>query len=271
MPRGTSELYQAGAKEGARSLAAVVPPRPLVARPLVARPLVAAGRTSAPSKPRGRRLADPFAFLSPTVTLVLIGGQCLLREATASLLTAQDGLAVLGTFKSAAHFLAAGMEHPPAVLLLDCDEDDPGGFASAVGVLSSARVGSKIVLLCQELHEEVVRCAIEHCVGGVILKSYSTKDIRAAISYMATGRTVMPGGWQRAVLAHAHERLGLSPRHRQILALIAQGRHNEEIASELGVSPNTVKFHIRVLYSRLGVRNRVEASNRYKRMIGGCA
>jgi two-component system nitrate/nitrite response regulator NarP len=108
-------------------------------------------------------------------------------------------------------------------------------------------------------------------VGGVILKSYSTNDIRAAISYMATGRTVMPGGWQRAVLAHAHERLGLSPRHRQILALIAEGRRNEEIATELGVSPNTVKFHIRVLYSRLGVRNRVEAAHRYTRMISGCA
>jgi len=212
-----------------------------------------------------------FAHPSPAVTLVLIGGQRLLRDATASLLSAEDGLHVLGTFESAADFLAADMQHPPAVLLLDCDGDDPGGFASAVGVLSSAQAESKIVLLCQEVREEVVRCAIEHCVGGVILKSYSTKDIRAAISYTATGRTVMPSGWQRAILSHAHERLGLSPRHRQILALIAQGRRNEEIATELGVSPNTVKFHIRVLYSRLGVRNRVEAAHRYTRMISGCA
>jgi two-component system nitrate/nitrite response regulator NarL len=255
VPRGTSELYQ----EGATSLAAVVRPEPLVA----------ADRTSAPSKPRGRRLSDPFAFLSPTVTLALVGGQCLLREATASLLAAQDGLVVLGTFKSAAHFLAAGMDHPPAVLLLDCDEDDPGGFASAVGVLSSARVESKIVLLCQEVREEVVRCAIEHRVGGVILKSYSTEDIRAAISYMATGRTVMPGGWQRAGVARARVKPRLSPRHRQILALIAQGQRNGEIATELELSSNTIKFHVRVLYSRLGVRNRVEAARQYAQMTSG--
>src|ERR1039458_2684656 len=258
MPRGITELH----RDDAIGLAAVVP----------AQPLVAANTRSAPSERSGRRLSDsPFAFSSPAVTLVLIGGQCLLREATASLLAAQDGLHVLGTFESAADFLAADKEHPPAVLLLDCDEDGPGGFASTVGVLSSAQAESKIVLLAREVREEVIRCAIEHCVGGVILKSYSTNDIRAAISYMATGRTVMPGGWQRAVLAHAHERLGLSPRHRQILALIAEGRRNEEIATELGVSPNTVKFHIRVLYSRLGVRNRVEAAHRYTRMISGCA
>jgi DNA-binding NarL/FixJ family response regulator len=253
MPRGRAELD----RDGATGLATVVP----------ARPLVALSPTSSPSKPSVRRLSDPpFAFPSPTVTLVLVGGQCLLREATASLLAAQDGLTVLGTFESAAHFLAAGMEHPPAMLLVDCDGDDPCGFRSAVRVLSSAQGESRIVMLCKEIREEVVRCAIEHGVGGVILKSYSTKDIRAAISYMATGRTVMPGGWQRAGVSRARTRLGLTPRHREILVLIAQGRCNEEIATELNLSSNTIKFHIRALYSRLGVRNRVEAARQYAQM-----
>lgn len=208
-----------------------------------------------------------FDWPSPVVTLGLIGGQRLLRDATARLLAAQDGLDVLGTFESVAHFLAVDMEKPPAVLLLDCDGSDPSGCQSAVGTLS-AHVSSGIVLLCREMSEEVVRCAIEHRVSGVILKSFSTEDVRAAIEYMATGRTVMPAGWQRVVAKPLRQRLGLSPRHRQILALIAQGRRNEEIASELELSPNTIKFHIRALYSRLGVRNRVEAANQYALIIG---
>jgi LuxR family maltose regulon positive regulatory protein len=51
--------------------------------------------------------------------------------------------------------------------------------------------------------------------------------------------------------------------------LIAQGRSNDEIAYELDLSPNTIKFHIRELYARLGIHNRVEATNRHAQMTRG--
>ena len=125
-------------------------------------------------------------------------------------------------------------------------------------------------MLCREVHEDLLRCAIEHRVSGVILKSYSTTEVRAAIAYMATGRTVMPAGWQRAVSLAVRKLARPQPASSpDILGLIAQGRCNEEIAAELELSPNTVKFHIRALYSRLGVRNRVEAANQYAQMTNG--
>jgi DNA-binding NarL/FixJ family response regulator len=182
------------------------------------------------------------------------------------LLTAQDGLNVLGTFESPEELLAAEWKSPPAVLLLDCDGGDPGDCQRTVGMLSSLPVEARIVMLCREIREEVVRCATEHRVSGVLLKSYSTEDLQAAIAYTATGRTVMPAGWQRVIAPYPGGRPGLSPRHRQILALIAQGRGNEEIATDLELSPNTIKFHVRALYSRLGVHNRVEAANQHAQM-----
>lgn len=213
--------------------------------------------------PLESRFGLSFARLDRAITLGLIGGQRLLREATARLLNAQAGLEVLGTFESAAHFLAAaGAERSPAVLLLDCDGEHRADCQSALAELSD-RVRSKIVMLCREMDEEVVRCAMEYRVSGVVLKSFSTEDVKATIEYMANGRTVMPAGWQRAIASPAQQPVGLSPRHRQILALIAQGRRNKQIANELELSPNTVKFHVRALYSRLGVRNRVEAANRH--------
>jgi DNA-binding NarL/FixJ family response regulator len=212
---------------------------------------------------------SPLALDGPVVTLALVGGRRLLRDATASLLTAQDGLHVLGTFESAAHFLAVGVENAPELILLDCDQDAPEVWPSAVASLVSPHVGSRVAMLCRELSEELVRCAIEHRVSGVLLKSYSTREVAAAISYMATGRTVMPAGWQRAVSPAAPAPLPLSPRHRQILALIAEGYCTEAIATELQLSPNTIKFHIRALYSRLGVRNRVEAANHHAHMTNG--
>ena len=118
------------------------------------------------------------------------------------------------------------------------------------------------------MREEVVRCAIENGVSGVLLKEYSIEHVRTAVAYMATGRTVMPAGWQRLAAPQSRQ-LALSPRHLEILALIAQGRCTEEIATALELSPNTIKFHVRALYSRLGVRNRVEAANRYAQMSSG--
>jgi DNA-binding NarL/FixJ family response regulator len=202
------------------------------------------------------------------IRLVLIGGSRLLRGATASLLAAQEGFEVQSTFASAARFLAGDSEIAPDVVLLDCDGESEG-WRCAVSVLGRTHPAAKLVMLCQEICPETIRCAMEHRVSGVILKSYSAEDIREAILYMASGRTIMPVGWQRAVAATARGPLALSPRLRQILTLIAQGRSNEEIAGELGLSPNTIKFHVHALYARLGVRNRVEAASLYAQMTRG--
>lgn len=227
---------------------------------------------SSPRPPWGSPNGSPNIWDSPDqeVAIALIGGQRLLRDATASLLASEDGLRICGTFESAGHFLEVGVEDQPAVLLLDCDEDDPACWRDAIGSLSSAYVRCGVVMLCGELREEAIRCALEQHVNGLILKSYPTRQIRESIAYIATGRTVMPAGWQRVFTTKGWKKpLGLSPRHRQILALMAQGQGNDEIAGELELSPNTVKFHIRALYARLGVHNRVEAANRYAQMPSG--
>lgn len=216
----------------------------------------------------------PGALESPppaertVVRLVLIGGDRLIRGAAAGLLGTQDGLEIQGTFQSPLHFLACDLEELPGMLLLDCD-GDPAICRSAVSVLSRVHAAAKIVMLCQEISQEAVRCAMEHRVSGVLLKNYSTEDIGHAIRYMASGRTVMPAGWQRAAVPLRRDPLALSPRLRQILALIAQGLSNDQIAADLALSPNTIKFHVRTLYARLGVHNRVEASIVYAQMTRG--
>lgn len=199
------------------------------------------------------------------VTLALIGGPRLLRESTATLLSAQENIEIVGVFESAYEFLAEYLVDRLDVLLLDGD-CDPEKLRSAVGMVSQSEVDARIALLCREIREEIVRCAMDFRVAGVILKSYSTRDVHAAIAYMATGRSVMPAGWQRMVSRLDRAPLGLSPRQRQILALIAEGMCNEAIATALALSENTIKFHIRTLYARLGVRNRVEAANAYVQM-----
>jgi DNA-binding NarL/FixJ family response regulator len=213
-------------------------------------------------------LESPIPDASTVIKLALIGGGRLMRGATANLLAAQEGFEVQGAFESPAHFLASDLGGQSDVLLLDCD-GDPASCRTAVSVLTRAHGEAKLVMLCQEVSQETIRCAMEYRVGGVLLKSYSTEDIAQAIRYMASGRTIMPAGWQRAAAPIRCDPLALSPRLRQILILIAQGLGNDEIAAHLALSPNTIKFHVRALYARLGVHNRVEASTLYAQMIRG--
>jgi DNA-binding NarL/FixJ family response regulator len=220
--------------------------------------------------PRGPAVRDPAPPAPPRVTpaatcaisIALLGGQRLVREATASLIAAQSGIELNGTFDSAADLLLAPRCAAPDIVLIDCDGDTEPWLASLTA-LARARTPSLIAMLCQSVSRDIAGYATSHGVGGVILKSYSAEDIRASLVYMSSGRTVLPGGWQRFVAESPLQTPPLSPRHRQILAMIALGESNEEIATSLSLSPNTVKFHVRVLYARLGVRNRVEAARRY--------
>ena len=80
-----------------------------------------------------------------------------------------------------------------------------------------------------------------------------------ALRNVLEGRAVMPAGWQSAS-AQANDPLAmLSAREREILALLSGGMSNKQIAHHLTISSNTVKFHLRTIYSKLGVRNRVQA------------
>jgi DNA-binding NarL/FixJ family response regulator len=59
------------------------------------------------------------------------------------------------------------------------------------------------------------------------------------------------------------ERAALTPRQREILALVARGLSSPDIAAELGISPGTVKTHLTAIYKAIGVRNRVQATRYY--------
>jgi NarL family two-component system response regulator LiaR len=210
---------------------------------------------------RSRRPNEPTARIEPPITLALVGGGRLLREATAAMLGAQHGLRVLGAFGSADDFLLDRTQLP-VVVLLDCEPCEPECLA-AVEQLSAVRPACTVMMLCGEVSGETARCALEHGVGGIVLKSYTIREIHEAIDYVASGRTVMPVGWQRAIAELADRPPELTPRHNEVLRLIAAGRCNVAIATELGLSTNTVKSYVSELYERLGVRNRVEAAKRY--------
>jgi two-component system nitrate/nitrite response regulator NarP len=216
---------------------------------------------------RGPRQSAPGSAASEApVALALIGGRRLLRDATARLLGGRRDLAIVGSYGSAGEFMSGEAPEATDVVVLDHDACDEASDLRSLASLPR-RCRYRVVVLCEAAAEEIVACAVALDVDGLILKSYSAEDVGATIRSVAAGHTVMPSGWQQMLAAaEPGTRETLTCRHREVLALIAEGCGNIEIASQLGVSRNTVKFHVRTLYARLGVSNRVQAANLHLQM-----
>ncbi len=137
--------------------------------------------------------------------------------------------------------------------------DDPEAGPEAVAEIKRAHPELKILLLCQVATPAVVRCAIDEQAEGVVLTSDTVEEMTFALRHVLEGRAVMPVGWQAASLQPDAPLAALSAREREVLELLTCGMSNKEIAAQLTISANTVKFHLRTIYSKLGVRNRVQA------------
>jgi DNA-binding NarL/FixJ family response regulator len=142
------------------------------------------------------------------------------------------------------------------------DADDPAAGVAVLAEVRHAYPKLKILLLCDAVTPPILRCAIEERIEGVVLKSDSVDDVIVALHHLLEGRAVMPSGWQAVPIDQQGEGMveSLSVREREVLELAAGGMRNREIAERLMISSNTVKFHLRTIYSRLGVRNRVQAA-----------
>ena len=206
----------------------------------------------------------PITIVEPPqglIGIVVIGRHTAMYDGLAGLLR-QYGVSVDGTWATFAEYERADRElrTGPDALLLDFETLD---LNRRDELLASARLGTpltRLILLCAEATIEALRAAVACRADGVVLKSYSPEDVCAAIGQVVAGQVVMPAGWRRTASRDPEWLEALSPRHRDVLELLAEGLRNDEIASQLGLSPNTVKFHVRELYVRIGVRNRVEAS-----------
>jgi two-component system nitrate/nitrite response regulator NarP len=201
------------------------------------------------------------------IDVALLGGtRGLWTEAVAWMLTS-DGYQLVAAFDSVEELMAELVGVRAELLLIDLD-DRPIDW-TAIGRVRSQRPDLKLVLITAALSTGAAEAIRADRLDGVIDKTDSAEQARATLLHVHEGRRVFPAGWQDAVRPKGQGAEGLSAREFAILELVASGLRNTEIASELTISPNTVKFHLRAVYAQLGVRNRVEAAQAFARMRRG--
>ena len=172
------------------------------------------------------------------------------------------GVLVVGTACEPTALLDNLPQAEADVLLLDAGFDPVTGPLVALDHIRATAPNLRIVVLADALDEMLSIAARAGELDGVVLTGTAGVELVAALAQVVAGHAVFPAGWMRQVqeAAATNPLVQLSPRQREVLHLLSLGMDNDQIAERLYISRNTVKFHVRTIYTRLGVHNRVEAS-----------
>uniref|UniRef100_UPI0034DF76AF LuxR C-terminal-related transcriptional regulator n=1 Tax=Streptomyces sp. PU-14G TaxID=2800808 RepID=UPI0034DF76AF len=152
----------------------------------------------------------------------------------------------------------------PDVVLMDLRMPGGGGVEAIAAIVRRGLPCKVLVLTTYDTDADTLP-AIEAGASGYLLKDAPPRELFAAVRDVAAGRTVLsPAVASRLVdrvrdPRPAAERNALSAREREVLALVAKGTPNREIARLLFISEATVKTHLTHLYAKLGVNDRAAA------------
>jgi DNA-binding NarL/FixJ family response regulator len=156
-------------------------------------------------------------------------------------------------------------QHKPDVVVLDLELAGIKG-TQILMALRERKESPKVLVLTAYNDGEALRSALDAGADGLALKTESPQQTLTAIRQVYAGQLVFPQAARRWIEGRGAGAPGdLTPREREVWALMAAGLTNPQIAERLGLSDNTVKFHVQHLFSKLGVKNRTEAALRFAR------
>jgi DNA-binding NarL/FixJ family response regulator len=203
------------------------------------------------------------------ITVVIADDQALVRGGFRLILEAQDDVDVVGEAQDGEEAVARVRELEPDVVLMDVRMPTLDGIAATRRIVSD-RLPSRVLVLTTFDDETIVYDAMKAGASGFLLKSAPPAKLVDAVRTVAAGDALLaptitrrlveefvrrpsPGQTVPAELAE------LTDRESEVLRLVARGLSNGEIAASLVVSEATVKTHVNRIFSKLDLRDRVQA------------
>jgi len=182
-----------------------------------------------------------------------------------------SGMRFVGSFPDGKTALELLPQHHPEVVIMDIRLPDVSGI-ECTAWLKQALPATQVLIFTVYGDNEQVFEALEAGASGYLLKRSTPAEIRQAILEVHQGGAPMSGEIARKVVqSFQKEHAGTAPaqrltgREEEVLGLLAQGFVTKEIADQLAVSFDTVRFHLKNIYGKLHVRSRAEALVQYLR------
>ncbi len=187
------------------------------------------------------------------IRILLVDDHTLIREGVASILACEEDMGPIDHAAGAAEALAAIRASVPDIVLLDRRMPDSDGF-DLLPEIRKLSPHSRVIMMTASATRGDVLQAKEFGASGHLLKT-----VRGA-ALITSIRTVLAGG--TCFDARADAKPLLSPREVELLEHIHLGQSNHDISLSLNISENTVKWHLKVIFAKLGVASRAEAVTR---------
>ncbi len=200
------------------------------------------------------------------IRIVVVDDHALFRAGLVSLLTTIPEFEIVGEAGDGREALSVVDKTQPDVVLLDVNMPVMGGV-EMVEVLHENHQ-PRILMLTISKHDEDLFGAIAAGADGYLLKDAEPEELRRAINHVAEGRSVLSPEVTGRVLKAVGSSQGIPPevalskREMDVLRCLAKGMTSVQIASDLFISENTVKTHVRHILEKLEASNRAEAVSR---------
>lgn len=204
------------------------------------------------------------------IKVLLVDNREIVRKGLARLLQDQPSIAVVqqcGSEQALDHV----RDSSPNLVLMDTHGME-SGVTEVIKKITSASPEVKVALLSDTVDEKVLFSCVEAGASGYLVNDLSVQDLIKSIDLIASGRMVisprLSGKFigeftelrkSRREAARSSE-AQLSPRETEILAMVAGGSTNKEIAGSLCITENTAKVHVKNILSKLKLRNRQQAA-----------
>jgi DNA-binding NarL/FixJ family response regulator len=203
------------------------------------------------------------------IRVLLVDDQALVRAGFRALLDAQEDIEVVGEAVDGEEAVRMSREHEPDVVLMDIRMPGMDGLeATRIIVEDQALTAVRIVILTTFDLDEYVFEALRVGASGFLVKNTEPAELVHAVRAVASGDALLsPGVTKRLVMEFAARSRQPGPtaqldtlteREREVMALVAEGLSNAEIAERLVVSPATAKTHVSRAMVKLGVRDRAQ-------------
>jgi DNA-binding NarL/FixJ family response regulator len=204
-----------------------------------------------------------------TIRVVIADDQGMVRSGFSTLLNTEPDIEVIGEAVNGQEAIARAAQLRPDVMLMDVRMPVLDGLQATREITAMPGAPKVLVLTTFDLDDYVYQ-ALRWGASGFLLKDASARELADAVRVVAAGDALLSPGVTRRLIAEfarmgaprgpSRDSLdGLTERECEVLALVARGMSNAEIAGRLVVAEQTIKTHVSRILMKLGLRDRTQA------------